>query len=36
MHQTMHLLTPANAKHLLESIAHADAGQVFQHDLPQP
>ena len=37
MKETVHLLgTPANARHLLESIAEADAGRLVERDLIDP
>jgi len=35
--ETLHILrNPANAARLMESIAHADAGELFEHDLIEP
>ena len=37
MKETLHLLsTPANARHLLESIAEADAGKLVERELIKP
>ena len=37
MKETLHLLsTPANAEHLLKSIADADAGKVTERELIDP
>jgi antitoxin YefM len=37
LRETLHLLsTPANAEHLLASIAEADAGEVVERDLIDP
>lgn len=37
LRETLHLLsTPANAEHLLASIAEADAGNVEEHELIDP
>jgi antitoxin YefM len=37
MRETLHLLsTPANAEHLLKSIAEADAGNVVERTLIEP
>ncbi|WP_416223151.1 type II toxin-antitoxin system Phd/YefM family antitoxin [Tianweitania sp.] len=37
MQETLYLLgNPANAEHLRQSIAEANAGHVFEHDLIEP
>jgi antitoxin YefM len=37
LRETLHLLsTPANAEHLLRSIAEADAGNVIERELIDP
>ena len=37
LRETLHLLsTPANAEHILKSVAEADAGKLTEHDLIEP
>lgn len=37
MKETLYLLsTPANARHLMQSIAEADAGKLAEHELIEP
>jgi antitoxin YefM len=37
MQETLYLLgNPANAEHLRQSIADADAGKLFEHELIEP